>query len=396
MVLSLIEGAARRRSVRRWRVSRIERPVVSGKWPSDAARCAAARNMPHKWAELRVAPPWPLWLLGTDQEHLDAAVARIKFRLAARQVERRFMALAARTIAALMWLAAGLGAAVAQDGGGGPLNWQMQSQTPATQVMDYITWFSWYTVVIMSLIVLLVVLLIAWCVYKYNERANPVPSRVTHHTLIEVLWTVLPVLILVAIAIPSFRLLYGQYDPSKLYENYDPENTQFLTVKVTGFQWYWGVEYGGDEDSIANGVPGPLTFDALMVPDADIDAGKDQLRNLSVDNPMIVPVDTFVRVQTTAGDVIHSFAVPAFGIKTDSVPGRLNETYFKAEREGTFYGQCSELCGKDHAFMPIEVRVVSQEQFRAWAQAAGTDLPGAYQTLARMIEADTQKEVAAR
>lgn len=304
------------------------------------------------------------------------------------------MAFAARTIAALMWLAAGLGPVLAQEGAEGPFPWQMQLQAPATQVMDYITWFSWYTVVIMALIVLLVVLLIAWCIWRYNERANPVPSRVTHHTTIEVLWTVLPVLILVAIAIPSFRLLYGQYDPSKLYDDYDPETTQFLTLKITGYQWYWGVEYGGDDASIANGVPGPLTFDALMVPDADI--GKQQLRNLSVDNPVVVPVDTFVRVQTTGGDVIHAFAVPAFGIKTDSVPGRLNETYFKAEREGTYYGQCSELCGKDHAFMPIEVRVVSQEQFRAWAQQAGTDLPGAYQTLARMIEADTQKDVAAR
>jgi cytochrome c oxidase subunit 2 len=309
------------------------------------------------------------------------------------------MAIAARLFAALASLAGAPGLAFGQDAldRDGPLPWQVQYQAPATQVMEYIDWFSWYTIVIMSLIVLLVIGLIAWCAWKYNERANPVPSRITHHTTVEVLWTVLPVLILVAIAIPSFRLLYGQYDPSKLYEDYDPETATFLTVKVTGYQWYWGVEYGGDEDTIAYGVAQPVAFDALMIPDAEIDPAAEQIRNLSVDNPIIVPVDTFVRLQVTAGDVIHSFAIPAFGIKTDAVPGRLNETYFKAEREGMFYGQCSELCGKDHAFMPASVRVVSQEQFRAWAEAAGTDLAGAYQRLAELIAADKEeRDIAAR
>jgi cytochrome c oxidase subunit 2 len=297
---------------------------------------------------------------------------------------------------AAIWLIAAPGFALAQtdERADGAFPWQMQLQAPATHVMEYIEWFSWYTVVIMSLIVLLVVGLIAWCVWKYNERANPVPTRVTHHTTIEVLWTVLPVLILVAIAIPSFRLLYGQYDPSKLYEDFDPKTAQFLNLKVTGFQWYWGVEYAGDEDGAALGVAQPVTFDSFMVPDADI--ADDQIRNLSVDNPIVVPVDTFVRVQATAGDVIHAFAIPPFGIKVDAVPGRLNETYFKAEREGIFYGQCSELCGKDHAFMPAAVRVVSQEQFRRWAEAAGSDVANANQILAADIEAAKQKEVAAR
>ena len=300
------------------------------------------------------------------------------------------MAVAARLMAALSW-AALPGAALAQDDVRGPYPWQMQLQAPATHVMEYITWFSWYTVVIMSLIVLLVVGLIGYCVWKFNERANPVPSRVTHHTLIEVLWTVVPVLTLVAIAIPSFRLLYGQYDPSKLYEGFDPAVTPYLKVKVTGVQWSWNVDYPNDEDSARYGVAEPISFSMFPIPDDQI--GEDQIRNLDVDNPMVVPVDTFVRVQTTGGDVIHAFAVPAFGVKVDSVPGRLNETYFKAEREGIFYGQCSELCGKDHAFMPLAVRVVSQDQFRAWAGAAATDLPGAYQRLAEALK--SQNETAA-
>ncbi len=305
------------------------------------------------------------------------------------------MAVVARIIAALTALAFAPGVALAQSHDG-PSEWQINYQAPASQVMEYIDWFSWYTVVIMALIVLLVIGLIAWCAWKYNERSNPVPSRITHNTTVEVLWTVVPVLILVMIAIPSFRLLYGQYDPGVLYDDFDPD-TPFLTLKVTGYQWYWGVEYGGDEDTIAHGVAQPVAFDALMIPDAEIDPAAEQIRNLSVDNPIIVPVDTFVRLQVTGGDVIHSFAIPAFGIKTDAVPGRLNETYFKAEREGIFYGQCSELCGKDHAFMPAAVRVVSPEQFRLWAEAAGADLAGAYQRLAEAIEADAgQKDVAAR
>jgi len=286
-------------------------------------------------------------------------------------------------------------AAFGQEAVDGPYPWQMQVQPPATYVMEYITWFSWYTVVIMSLIVLLVIGLIAWCVWKYNERANPVPSRVTHNTLVEVLWTVLPVLVLVAIAIPSFRLLYGQYDPARLYANYDPEQTPFMTVKVVGLQWSWDVAYSNDEDSARYGVTQPITMSQFMVPDADVTG--DQFRNLSTDNPMVVPVDTFVRVQVTAdGDAIHALALPAFGVKADAVPGRLNETYFKAEREGMFYGQCSELCGKDHAFMPINVLVVSQDRFRAWAELAATDLQGANETLRQALKEDETKKLAAR
>ena len=301
------------------------------------------------------------------------------------------MAVATRLIAALAWLAAGVGLALAQDRPDGPFNWQMDFQSPATQVMEYTEWFGWYTLIIVTVIVLFVMALMGWCIVRFNVRANPVPSRVTHNTLIEVLWTVLPVLVLVAIAIPSFKLLYGQYDPSKLYADFDPKTDKFLTVKFSGVQWAWDVSYGNDEDNVAMGVAEPISLFMLPIPDDQIAEG--QLRNLSVDNPAIVPVDTFVRVQVTAeGDAIHSLAMPAFGLKEDAVPGRLNETYFKAEREGVFHGQCSELCGKDHAFMPLEIRVVSVDQFRAWAAQAASDLSGAYQTLARAIEDDKTQE----
>ncbi|MYZ48545.1 cytochrome c oxidase subunit II [Propylenella binzhouense] len=307
------------------------------------------------------------------------------------------MAIMARGVAALAWLAALAGLASAQEiDHAGPLPWEMKLQAPATRVMEFITWFNWYTLVIITCITLLVVALLGWCIYRYRASANPVPSRVSHNTTVEVLWTVLPVLILVAIAIPSFRLLFGQYDPAKIYEDFDPQTTKFLTMKVTGYQWYWGVEYGSDEDSVSFGAPAEaVSFDALIVPEDQLPPNG--IRNLSVDNPIIVPVDTFVRVQVTGGDVIHSFAMPPFGIKVDAVPGRLNETYFKAEKQGVFYGQCSELCGKDHAFMPIAIHVVSQDQFRQWASAAGTDLEGAYKQLTRAIESEKKNtNVAAR
>ena len=286
---------------------------------------------------------------------------------------------AARFIAALAWLASATGLAAAQDGA--PIPWQMDMPEPATLVMEYIHWFSWYTLIIMTLIVIFVLALIGWCIVRYNERTNPQPSRITHNTTIEVLWTIIPVFILVAIAIPSVRLLYGQYDPARLYEDFDPD-TPFLTVKVSGVQWAWDVSYANDEENAAFGVTEPISRFMLPVPDDELQEG--QVRMLSVDYPMVVPVDTFVRVHVTAeGFAIHALALPSFGIKVDAVPGRLNETYFKAEREGIFYGQCSELCGKDHAFMPIEVRVVSQDKFEAWAATVVSDRDAAYEALAR-------------
>lgn len=305
------------------------------------------------------------------------------------------MAVAARLIAALTLLMT-TGLAQAQERPDGPYPWQMDFQNSATLVMDYITWFGWYTLIIMIVIVTIVVALLGWCMVRFRESANPTPSRVTHNTLVEVLWTVIPVIILVAIAIPSFKLLYGEYDPSKLYADFDPNTTKFLTVKFTGVQWAWDVSYPNDEENVSLGVAEPISVYLLPVPDDQL--AQDQVRNLSVDNPVIVPVDTFVRVQVTAeGDAIHAFAMPAFGLKLDAVPGRLNETYFKAEREGVFYGQCSELCGKDHAFMPIEIKVVSVDRFRAWAAQAATDLTGAYQTLAAAEKnAKQDNKIAAR
>jgi cytochrome c oxidase subunit II len=301
------------------------------------------------------------------------------------------MAVATRLIAAFAWLTAGIGLASAQERPDGVFNWQMDFQNPATLVMNYIEWFGWYTLIIVTLIVILVMALLGWCILRYSERANPVPSRFTHNTTVEVLWTVVPVLILVAIAIPSFKLLYGEYDPSKLYPDYDPQTAKFLTVKFTGVQWAWNVDYANDEDNAGMGVAEPISIFVLPIPDDQLTEG--QIRNLSVDNPAVVPVDTFVRVQVTAeGDAIHSFAMPAFGLKEDAVPGRLNETYFKADREGMFYGQCSELCGKDHAFMPIAIRVVSKDEFNAWATQAGSDLERAYKTLASRIDEDKQEQ----
>jgi cytochrome c oxidase subunit 2 len=198
--------------------------------------------------------------------------------------------------------------------------------------------------VLITCITLFVLALLIVVIVKFNARANPVPSRTTHNTLIEVAWTLIPVMILVGIAVPSFRLLFEQLDIPKAD----------LTVKATGKQWYWSYAYPDN---------GKFEFDSLLAKDK-------QPRLLGVDNEMVVPVNKIVRVQTTGADVIHSFAVPAFGIKIDAIPGRLNETWFKATKTGMFYGQCSELCGKDHAFMPIAVRVVSDQEFAAWVETA--------------------------
>jgi len=211
-------------------------------------------------------------------------------------------------------------------------------------VMDSIASFHDYLFVIITIITLFVLALLIAVVVKFNAKANPVPSKTTHNTLIEVAWTLIPVLILVGVAVPSFRLLFQELDIPKAD----------LTIKATGKQWYWSYAYPDN---------GKFEFDSLLAQDK-------QPRLLGVDNEMVVPVNKVIRVQTTGADVIHSFAVPAFGIKIDAIPGRLNETWFKATKTGMFYGQCSELCGKDHAFMPIAVRVVSDQEFTAWVEDA--------------------------
>jgi cytochrome c oxidase subunit II len=227
---------------------------------------------------------------------------------------------------------------------GQPAPWEFKLQESATPVMDNITWFHDFLLVLITAITLFVLVLLIIVVVKFNAKANPVPSKTTHNTLIEVAWTLIPVLILVALVVPSFRLLFLELDIPKAD----------LTVKVTGKQWYWSYAYPDN---------GKFEFDSVLAQDK-------QPRLLGVDNEVVVPVNKIVRVQVTGADVIHSFAVPAFGIKIDAIPGRLNETWFKATKLGMFYGQCSELCGKDHAFMPIAVRVVNDQEFAAWVETA--------------------------
>ena len=227
--------------------------------------------------------------------------------------------------------------------------WQFGLQDSATAVMDYITWFHNLLLIVITAISAFVLILLIIIMVRFNARANPTPSRVTHNTFIEVIWTVVPVVILLTIALPSFRLLFLQL-------NTPPAD---ITVKVTGKQWYWTYAYPDN---------GKFEFDSLMLQEKDRKA--DQPRLLAVDNEMVVPVNKVVRVQTIGAEVIHSFAIPSFGVRMDAIPGRLNETWFKATREGTYYGQCSELCGKDHAFMPIAIRVVSEQAFNEWVEAA--------------------------
>ena len=253
------------------------------------------------------------------------------------QTGRRLLGLAVAGVALVS-----CGAAFAELGQ--PAPWEYKLQESATPVMDRITSFHDFLLVLITVITLFVLALLVIVVVKFNAKANPVPSRTTHNTLIEVAWTLIPVLILVALVVPSFRLLFLELDVPKAD----------LTVKVTGKQWYWSYAYPDN---------GKFEFDSLLAQDK-------QPRLLGVDNELVVPVDKVVRVQVTGADVIHSFAVPAFGIKIDAIPGRLNETWFKATKPGWFYGQCSELCGKDHAFMPIAVHVVSDQEFAAWVETA--------------------------
>jgi cytochrome c oxidase subunit 2 len=277
---------------------------------------------------------------------------------------RRLLALAGASASFLI----GAAAYAAQ-----PTPWQTRFQPPATDIMAQIEWFEAYTLWFIIPITLLVLLLLAWCILKYRASNNPTPSRTSHNTIIEVIWTVGPVIVLLFLAVPSFQLLTAQYTPQEEAK---------LTLKATGNQWNWDYEYQLDE---------PLTFNSAMMPDSDrAAAGKEDRavypRLLAVDNEMVVPVNTMVRVLVTAADVIHAFAMPAFGVKTDAVPGRINEIWFKANKEGLYYGQCSELCGKDHAFMPIAIRVVNDAQYTTWLAAARTDLTGANKALMAAVD----------
>jgi cytochrome c oxidase subunit II len=234
------------------------------------------------------------------------------------------------------------GAAYAKDGQ--PAPWQIGFQPAASPIMEQITSFHTYVTIIITVIALFVLGLMVYVMGRFNEKRNPDPSRTTHHTALEIAWTIVPVLILVAIAIPSFRLLFAQYDFPK------PD----LTITATGSQWYWTYEYPDHG----------ITFDSIMVQEADLKEGQPRL--LAVDREVVVPVGKNVVVGVKSNDVIHDWAMPAFGVKLDAVPGRLQTTWFRAEREGVYYGQCSELCGRNHAFMPIAIRVVSESEFADW------------------------------
>ena len=230
-----------------------------------------------------------------------------------------------------------------------PRPWEMNLQAPASPIAERIHSFHNLLLWVISLITLFVLVLLVYTCMRFRESKNPVPSKRSHNTVLEVVWTAVPVLILVIIAIPSFKLLY--------FADVVPKTD--LTVKAIGHQWYWSYEYPDN---------GNFTFDALLIPDSDLKEG--QLRLLETDNRVVLPAGVNIRVQVTAADVLHSWTVPQFGVKVDAVPGRLNELWVHINEPGTYYGQCSELCGANHGFMPITVEAVTPEAFQAWVTEA--------------------------
>jgi cytochrome c oxidase subunit II len=287
---------------------------------------------------------------------LGAAIERVLMRVRSKGIEATFIAL----VCALF--AGPAGAVVVGAPGSGEIGFL----PTVTDNGDDIVWFhNWILLPVCIGISALVLGLIVYIVYRFNEDANPVPSRRTHNGLLEFAWTVTPALVLVVIAVPSFRLLARQL--------IIPEPD--LTLKVTASQWHWNYGYPKSE--------GGFAFDSLMVEDKDLKPG--QPRVITADHEMVVPVGKVIEVDVTSQDVIHSFSVPSFGVKIDAIPGRLNKYWFKADREGIYYGQCSNICGIDHAFMPINVRVLSQQDYDAWlveakkqfASADGVDLASA-------------------
>ena len=230
-----------------------------------------------------------------------------------------------------------------------PVDWQLGFQKSASKSMSDIVWFHDYMLLpIITAITVFVLFLLAYACIRFRASKNPVASTTSHNTTIEVIWTLVPCLILIVMAVPSFKVLYSQDEIPKAD----------VTIKAIGYQWYWGYEYP-DEN---------IVFDSYMIEDKDLKEGQPRL--LAVDNEVVVPVNKVVKVMITANDVLHAWALPSFGVKRDAVPGRINETWFKADRTGTFYGQCSELCGIKHAFMPITVNVVSEEDYNNWLEDA--------------------------
>ena len=232
-----------------------------------------------------------------------------------------------------------------------PVEWGIGFQPSASPSMTRITDFHNMMLWIIAAIVLFVFILLTIIVLRFNKKANPEAATFSHNVPLEIVWTLIPVIILIVISIPSMKLLYYTDRTA------EPE----MTLKVTGYQWYWGYEYV-DHDG--------LSFNAYMIPDDEIDPSKGEKRLLSTDNKVVLPIDTNIQILVTSADVIHAFAVPALGLKTDAVPGRLNETWVRITKPGIYYGQCSELCGKDHAYMPSEIHAVTKEEFEAWVKKA--------------------------
>lgn len=235
-----------------------------------------------------------------------------------------------------------------------PQPWQMGFQPAASPMMEGVTHMHNLLLAVITVIALLVGALMSYVMVRFRASRHPVPSKTAHHTLLEVVWTMIPVLILVMIAIPSLKLLFSL----------DKAQNATMTVKAIGHQWYWSYEYPEKQ----------ITYDSYMIEDKDLKIG--QVRLLSVDNPIIVPVDTTVRILVTSQDVLHSFAVPSLGIKKDAVPGRLNETWLRIGKVGDYYGQCSELCGIKHGFMPIHVKAVSKKDYDIWVQSRAAPSKG--------------------
>ncbi len=252
-----------------------------------------------------------------------------------------------------------------------PQPWTFGFQEAATPVMRDIEDLHHLLLIIITVITLFVLALLLYVMFRFSAKRNPTPSRTAHNTLIEVLWTVLPVMILVVIAVPSFKLLYFM----------DRTSAPEMTLKVVGHQWYWSYQYQDNGD---------FSFDSLIVPEDQLKPGQHRL--LEVDNQVVVPIDTNIRVLVTSDDVLHSWAVPAFGVKIDTVPGHLNETWMRIERPGTYYGQCSELCGINHGFMPIAVKAVSKEEFRVWAEEARKKFAAADSTAPALAHLESASE----
>ncbi|MEQ9691395.1 MAG: cytochrome c oxidase subunit II [Bauldia litoralis] len=267
-----------------------------------------------------------------------------------------------------------------------PQPWEINLQPSGSPIMTMIHAFNNGLLLVVTAITILVLALLVIVMVRFNARRNPVPSKTSHNTLNEVVWTVAPILILVGIAIPSFSLLIAQHDPARAIPNYDPADS--LTIKATGMAaWYWTYDYPDNGD---------IQFESFMLTDDQITDPATQPRLLAVDNNLVVPTGTVVRMLVTAEPlgVIHSFTVPSLGFKIDAIPGRLNETWFLVEREGMYYGQCSELCGRNHAFMPIALQAVSPEKYAAWAELAATDLEAAYELLDDPAGPATEDEAA--